>query len=50
MVSEEEIAKILFEVESPEVACYQLVGEANEAGGKDNITAVIARYFAKDSQ
>jgi len=44
MVTDEEIAQTLAEVENPEVACYQLVGRANEAGGVDNITAVIARY------
>ena len=44
MVSEDDIAKTLFDVENPELACYQLIGLANEAGGKDNITAVIARY------
>ncbi len=50
MVSEEEIAKVLFEVENPEVACYQLVAQANEAGGRDNITVVVARYLAKENQ
>ena len=44
MVKDDELAKVLAEVENPELACYQLVGRANEAGGQDNITAVIARY------
>jgi serine/threonine protein phosphatase PrpC len=46
MVADEEIAKILVEVGNPELACFQLIASANEAGGKDNITAVIARYSA----
>jgi len=46
MVSEETIAAILQEVNDPQVACERLVGEANKAGGKDNITAIVAHFPA----
>ncbi|MFL5736216.1 MAG: Stp1/IreP family PP2C-type Ser/Thr phosphatase [Actinomycetota bacterium] len=41
MVSEEEIEAILKRAPDPQSACDQLVGAANEAGGLDNITAVV---------
>ena len=41
MVPEEEIKRILVEHEDPQEACDVLVRAANEAGGQDNITAVI---------
>jgi protein phosphatase len=44
MVSDEEIARILAAEPEPKNACRQLVGHANDAGGKDNITVVIACY------
>jgi protein phosphatase len=44
MVSEEEIARIQHGVDDPEQACRALVARGNEAGGKDNITVVLARY------
>lgn len=44
MVSAEQIAQLLVEESQPEPACRQLVAMANQAGGKDNITVVIARY------
>lgn len=44
MVPDEEIACILQAEADPERAGRQLVARANEAGGKDNITVVIARY------
>jgi protein phosphatase len=44
MVTQEQIAEVLLQNEAPEVACRQLVALANEAGGKDNITVVVARY------
>jgi protein phosphatase len=43
MVSEERVAEILREAESLEVAAAALVREANEAGGRDNITVVLFR-------
>jgi PPM family protein phosphatase len=42
MVSDEEIAGVLATATDPEPACRNLVGLANEAGGKDNITVVCA--------
>ena len=45
MVSDEEINHILQTEAEPEVACRQLVTRTNEAGGKDNITAVVAQFF-----
>jgi protein phosphatase len=44
MVSDERIAQILKADTDPERACRQLVESANEAGGKDNITAVVAHF------
>lgn len=46
MVPDEEIGAILQSAASPELACYQLVAQANEAGGVDNITTIVARYTA----
>jgi len=44
MVSNDQIAKVLREVPDPEAACQRLLKEANEAGGRDNITIVISRF------
>jgi PPM family protein phosphatase len=41
MVWADEIQKILVEAESPKVAVQQLVAEANERGGHDNITVIV---------
>jgi protein phosphatase len=43
MVSGQQIASILQEVEDPRHACMQLVTQANEAGGWDNITVIVAQ-------
>lgn len=49
MVSDDEIARILIPApESLDAAATQLVDAANEAGGKDNVTAVLMRYAQKD--
>jgi protein phosphatase len=48
MVKEEEITAILRSEADPESACRQLVARANEAGGRDNITVVLARYGMAD--
>jgi serine/threonine protein phosphatase PrpC len=42
-VSDEHIAKILRAARGLEEACAQLIAAANEAGGRDNITCVLAR-------
>ena len=41
MVWADEIQKILVEAESPKVAVQQLVAQANERGGHDNITVIV---------
>ena len=46
MVSREAIMETLKKEGSPERWCQELVERANEAGGKDNITVVIASYSA----
>ncbi len=43
MVEDDEIEKIMREEEWPEVALERLVARANDAGGDDNITAVIIK-------
>ncbi|MBC7853270.1 MAG: Stp1/IreP family PP2C-type Ser/Thr phosphatase [Pirellulaceae bacterium] len=44
MVSDEEIVRILEAPQSPEEVCRKLIAFANEKGGKDNITVIVARY------
>jgi protein phosphatase len=44
MLPGEEIKRILQTQVEPEQACRQLVAHANEAGGKDNITVVVAHF------
>jgi protein phosphatase len=46
MVSDAVIASILAAETDPETACTQLVARANAAGGRDNITVLIARFDA----
>jgi serine/threonine protein phosphatase PrpC len=46
MLDDGRIAAILAEQAGPEAACGRLVAQANEAGGWDNITAVVARFEA----
>lgn len=41
MVKDEEMAEIMRDAQRPNVALQRLVSRANEAGGHDNITAVI---------
>lgn len=48
MIREEEINHILQAEAEPEHACRRLVTQANEAGGKDNITVVVADFRAVD--
>jgi len=44
MLPEEEIARVLQAEAEPEQGCRQLVACANEAGGRDNITVVVAQF------
>lgn len=41
LVGDEQMAEIISTAESPQQACDALVVSANEAGGRDNITAVL---------
>jgi PPM family protein phosphatase len=44
MVADDRLAAALREEPDPRRACERLVAEANETGGKDNITVVVARF------
>ncbi len=44
MVADRDIEKILKENQDPDKACKVLIDMANEAGGKDNITAIIINF------
>jgi PPM family protein phosphatase len=44
MVSDEQLAAVLQEESDPEKACRRLIDAANSNGGKDNITAIVARF------
>jgi protein phosphatase len=44
MLDEETIALTLADEADPERACHRLVEQANDRGGHDNLTAVVARY------
>jgi protein phosphatase len=44
MVSDARITAILHEELEPQGACERLVAEGNEKGGRDNITAIVARF------
>ena len=48
MVAEDEMAAILTDSKSLKEAAYRLVDSANEAGGKDNITVIVARFDAAE--
>lgn len=44
MVTDYAIANVLREELNPQMACEKLVSEANTRGGRDNITAIVARF------
>jgi serine/threonine protein phosphatase PrpC len=46
MLADDRIAAILGVEHEPRAACDWLVSEANDQGGRDNITAVVARFDA----
>jgi serine/threonine protein phosphatase PrpC len=46
MVAPERIRDLLLEEEDGEAAVYGLIEQANDAGGKDNITVVVAKVSA----
>ena len=41
MVEDSALHQILMSSETPEKACNAMINKANEAGGTDNITAVV---------
>lgn len=43
VVPDEEIVKTIMEYREPEVVCEKLIEKANEAGGPDNITVIVAK-------
>ncbi|WP_435007675.1 PP2C family protein-serine/threonine phosphatase [Tundrisphaera lichenicola] len=43
-VEDDQIAEILRSTAEPEAAALRLIEQANEKGGPDNVTAVVARY------
>lgn len=47
MVKDEDIADIVTKAEVPEEAVENLIIRANEAGGKDNISAIVVQGFDK---
>ena len=49
MISEERIAQVLGSAESLDEAADSLIEEANEAGGRDNITVVLFRLEEVES-
>lgn len=46
MVPESKVGAALLTTPDPRKACERLVGMANEAGGRDNITVIVARFEA----
>jgi protein phosphatase len=50
MVADEDIAAVLRAAPSPQAACEQLVEAANERGGQDNITVIVARYDESENE
>jgi serine/threonine protein phosphatase PrpC len=46
MLPDERIAAVLAADAEPRAACTRLVAEANEQGGRDNITTIVARFEA----
>jgi PPM family protein phosphatase len=49
MVTDDAIAATLRAELDPEPACRRLVAQANDAGGRDNITVLIVRFDPADS-
>ena len=49
MVTNEAIAAVLRAEPDPEAACRKLLAQANEAGGRDNITLLIVRFDPADA-
>lgn len=46
MLSNDQIVATLSAEAEPEAACRRLIAQANDAGGRDNITAIVVRFDA----
>lgn len=46
LVSDERITQLMLAPSSAEEACTRLINEANESGGHDNVTVIVARFRA----
>jgi serine/threonine protein phosphatase PrpC len=46
MLTDDDIKQVLHDADEPATACRQLVARANQAGGRDNITVVVADFRA----
>ena len=46
MLTHAEISDVLRSEPDPEAACTRLISLANERGGQDNITVIVARFSA----
>lgn len=46
-VSDEAILQTIKNLQKPEEICQNLIGQANKAGGKDNITAIVLTFKSK---
>jgi len=49
MVSDESIRDTLIAESDPEAAVYTLIEQANDAGGKDNVTVLLAKVLAESA-
>jgi PPM family protein phosphatase len=49
-VSEDRIAQILGQENDPKRACDCLVADANQQGGKDNITVIVSRVYGSEEE
>jgi PPM family protein phosphatase len=50
MIPADRIVNVLREERNPQRACERLVAEANQRGGKDNITVIVARIEQSDNR
>lgn len=50
MIRDDEVRDIMLRGDGPVEICHQLIDEANEAGGHDNVTAIIAVFDGDDLQ
>ena len=47
MVEEDEIVSVVTTTDDPDMACERLISMANENGGRDNVTVIVARAVKK---